>query len=170
MNIGVREIEDLLVEHVGVRSAAVVGLPDEQLGERVCCYIQPTDPTAPPSLDGLTSYLHEHGLAIHKAPELELIAELPMTATGKIQKHLLLQHVASKIEGRTGSRRRLTVPVPRASRPDAFPDSNHPVNALSSVKPTSVWQSPAALEVYDGLIGSGVGSGTSTNSSGVPTS
>ncbi|MDN5749326.1 MAG: AMP-binding protein, partial [Pseudonocardia sp.] len=50
MNISVREIEDLLAEHRDIRSAAVVGMPDERLGERVCCYVVPTDPASPPSL------------------------------------------------------------------------------------------------------------------------
>ncbi len=99
MNISVREIEDLLLEHACVRSAAVVGMPDERLGERPCCYVVPSDPTAPPSLDDLKSYLQERGLAVQKAPErLELVAALPMTATGKIQKHLLRQDVARKVE------------------------------------------------------------------------
>jgi len=99
MNISVREIEDLLLGHAGVRSAAVVGMPDERLGERLCCYVMPSDPTAPPSLDDLKSYLQERGLAVQKAPErLELVAALPMTATGKIQKHLLRQDVARKVE------------------------------------------------------------------------
>ena len=99
MNISVREIEDLLLGHAGVRSAAVVGMPDERLGERLCCYVVPSDPTAPPSLDDLKSYLQERGLAVQKAPErLELVAALPMTATGKIQKHLLRQDVARKVE------------------------------------------------------------------------
>jgi cyclohexanecarboxylate-CoA ligase len=47
MNISVREIEDLLLEHAGVRSAAVVGMPDERLGERLCCYVVPSDPRLP---------------------------------------------------------------------------------------------------------------------------
>jgi acyl-CoA synthetase (AMP-forming)/AMP-acid ligase II len=99
MNISVREIEDLLLDHAGVRSAAVVGMPDERLGERLCCYIVPSDPAAPPSLDDLKSYLQERGLAVQKAPErLELVTALPMTATGKIQKHLLRQDVARKVE------------------------------------------------------------------------
>jgi len=47
----------------------------------------------------LRSFLQERGLAVQKAPErLELVAALPMTATGKIQKHLLRQDVARKVE------------------------------------------------------------------------
>lgn len=99
MNISMREIEDLLAEHRAIRSAAVVGMPDERLGERVCCYVVPTDPASPPSLQTIKDYLQERGLAVQKSPErLELVDELPTTATGKIQKHLLRQDIASKVE------------------------------------------------------------------------
>jgi acyl-CoA synthetase (AMP-forming)/AMP-acid ligase II len=98
MNISVREIEDLLVAHPGVRNTAVVGMPDERLGERVCCYLVPLDAAAPPTLADLKSYLLAHGLAVQKTPErLELVSELPTTATGKIQKHALRQDIARKV-------------------------------------------------------------------------
>ncbi|MCE0761966.1 AMP-binding protein [Pseudonocardia kujensis] len=98
MNISVRELEDLLVEHPGVGSSAVVGMPDVRLGERVCCYVVPADAARPPSLEELKSYLLERGVAIQKTPErLELVESLPTTATGKIQKHLLRDDIARKI-------------------------------------------------------------------------
>jgi cyclohexanecarboxylate-CoA ligase len=98
MNISVREIEDLLVAHPAVRSAAAVGMPDERLGERVCCYLVPTDPADAPSLDALKVYLQDKGIALQKTPErLELLDEMPMTATGKIQKHLLRQDITQKL-------------------------------------------------------------------------
>ncbi len=98
MNISVREIEDLLAERPDVRGAAVVGMPDERLGERVCCYVVAADPARPPSLETIKNYLQERGLAVQKAPErLDLVDALPMTATGKIQKHLLRQDIASKV-------------------------------------------------------------------------
>jgi cyclohexanecarboxylate-CoA ligase len=99
MNISAREIEDLLVEHRDVRAAAVVGMPDERLGERICCYVVAADPASPPTLAAIKTHLLDRGLAVQKAPErLELVDELPTTATGKIQKHLLRQDVASKVE------------------------------------------------------------------------
>jgi acyl-CoA synthetase (AMP-forming)/AMP-acid ligase II len=99
MNISVRELEDLLLEHPAVRAAAVVGMPDVRLGERVCCYVIPADPADPPSLETLKDFLTDRGMAIQKTPErLELITEMPTTATGKIQKHLLRQDIARKLE------------------------------------------------------------------------
>ncbi|HEX5255814.1 MAG TPA: AMP-binding protein, partial [Mycobacterium sp.] len=98
MNISVREIEDLLAAHPAVRTAAIVGMPDKRLGERLCCYLVPTNPADPPPLDTLKTYLHNKGIAIQKTPErLELLDELPTTATGKIQKHLLRQDIAHKL-------------------------------------------------------------------------
>jgi acyl-coenzyme A synthetase/AMP-(fatty) acid ligase len=99
MNISVREVEDLLAEHPAIRSNAVVGMPDERLGERLCCYAVPADPAAPPSLEMIKSFLGERGLAVQKTPErLEIVTELPTTATGKIQKHLLRDDIAGKLE------------------------------------------------------------------------
>jgi cyclohexanecarboxylate-CoA ligase len=42
-------------------------MPDERLGERLCCYVVPSDPTAPPSLDDLKSYLQERVQGIPRA-------------------------------------------------------------------------------------------------------
>jgi len=99
MNISVREVEDLLAGHPAVRAAAVVGMPDARLGERVCCYVVPVDPTDAPTLEVLKQYLQERGVAIQKTPErLEVLDALPTTATGKIQKHLLRKDIEGKIE------------------------------------------------------------------------
>lgn len=99
MNISVREIEDLLAEHPGITRAAAVGMPDRRLGERVCVYLVPADPEAPPSLHTLRDHLLERGVALQKVPErVEVVDSLPTTATGKVQKHLLRRDVARKLE------------------------------------------------------------------------
>ncbi len=99
MNISVREIEDLLADHPGIARAAAVGMPDRRLGERVCVYVVPADPSAPPSLHTLKDYLLDKGVAVQKVPErVEVADALPMTATGKVQKHLLRQDIAGKVE------------------------------------------------------------------------
>lgn len=107
MNISVREIEDLLAAHPGIRAAAAVGMPDERLGERVCCYLVPADPAAVPTLDGVREYLAGKGIATQKTPErIEVLDALPMTATGKVQKHVLRQDITGKLTvGRESSTR-----------------------------------------------------------------
>jgi cyclohexanecarboxylate-CoA ligase len=99
MNISAREVEEHLLQHPAISNVAVVGMPDERLGEKVCAYIVLTDPDAEMTLDDVSAYLREHKVATQKLPErLELVPALPMTATGKIQKHLLRSEIAAKLE------------------------------------------------------------------------
>lgn len=98
MNISARELEDLLGEHPAVGSVAVVGYPDDRLGERVCAYVVPATGAQAPTLADLNDFLRERKLATQKLPErLELTSALPMTATGKVQKHVLRDEVAKRV-------------------------------------------------------------------------
>jgi acyl-CoA synthetase (AMP-forming)/AMP-acid ligase II len=98
LNISVRQIEDQLTAHPAVRAVAAVGMPDENLGERLCCYVVLNDGHETLALPEVSEYLLAQGLAIQKVPErLEIVPELPMTATGKVQKHLLRADIAAKI-------------------------------------------------------------------------
>ena len=99
MNISVRQVEDLLAAHPDVGEVAVVGMPDERMGEKVCCYVVPRPGRPVPTLADIRDYLVGEGLAIQKVPErLEVADGLPTTATGKIQKHLLRADIAAKLE------------------------------------------------------------------------
>ena len=85
-NIFPAEVEGLLFEHEKVAAVAVVGLPDERLGERTCAVVV-TSHGGRLQLDELTSFLAERGLAKYKFPEsLVLTSELPSNAGGKIDK------------------------------------------------------------------------------------
>jgi acyl-CoA synthetase (AMP-forming)/AMP-acid ligase II len=100
LNISVRQVEDLLTAHPAIGDIAVVGMPDERMGEKVCAYVVPAEGHDSLSLDDVRDYLLAEGLAIQKVPErLELVGALPTTATGKIQKHLLRADIATKLEG-----------------------------------------------------------------------
>jgi acyl-CoA synthetase (AMP-forming)/AMP-acid ligase II len=86
------EIESLLLGHPKVAAAALVGMPDERLGERICAFVEPRDRTDPPTLDELTEVLRSHEVARFKWPErLEILAELPRNPVGKILKRSLRQ-------------------------------------------------------------------------------
>jgi acyl-CoA synthetase (AMP-forming)/AMP-acid ligase II len=105
MNISVRQVEDLLSAHPAVQSVAVVGMPDPRMGEKVCCFVVPNPGHESVTLAELSAYLLEQGLAIQKVPErLELLSELPMTATGKVKKHVLRADIAQKITQLEGPR------------------------------------------------------------------
>ncbi|MFJ8812987.1 AMP-binding protein [Amycolatopsis thermoflava] len=97
LNISARELEDLLAEHPMVDQVAVVGMPDERLGERVCAYVVPAAGQEP-ALEDLTGYLRERDVATPKLPErLELLDRLPLTATGKVRKHVLREDIRTKL-------------------------------------------------------------------------
>jgi acyl-CoA synthetase (AMP-forming)/AMP-acid ligase II len=99
LNISVRQVEDLLTARPEVGAVAVVGMPDETMGERVCCYLVPAAGAAALTLEQIRDYLLSAGLAIQKVPErLEIVTELPMTATGKIQKHLLRAEITARLK------------------------------------------------------------------------
>jgi fatty-acyl-CoA synthase len=94
-NIYPREIEDLLLTHPGVAEVAIVGVPDQKWGEQVAAVVRPANPAAPPSADELRTFCHDR-LARLKAPVYwYFVNELPSTPTGKIQKFLLKERVAS---------------------------------------------------------------------------
>lgn len=92
-NISAKEVEDLLFEHPDVREVAVVGYPDEVLGERACAVVVAARDDL--GLAELTAFLRAREVANQKLPErLQLVAELPKTASGKVQKYRLRELVA----------------------------------------------------------------------------
>ncbi|MGH9026720.1 MAG: AMP-binding protein, partial [Acidimicrobiia bacterium] len=93
--ISAREIEDLLERHPRVGAVAVVAVPDEITGERACACVIPVGGGDPPILAELGEYLLDLGLSRRKVPEqLEVVAELPMTPSGKVKKHELRARLA----------------------------------------------------------------------------
>jgi cyclohexanecarboxylate-CoA ligase len=104
MNISVREVEDKLADHPDLVALAVVGMPDPKLGEKVCCYVVAKEGHNAPTVDELRTYLTDRGVAVQKTPERVIaIDELPMTATGKIQKHLLRMRIAAELNQPTAA-------------------------------------------------------------------
>ncbi|MEU8892200.1 AMP-binding protein [Streptomyces sp. NPDC048442] len=90
-NISAKEIEDLLHQHPAVADAAVIGLPDEVRGERVCAVLELRVGAGPLTRDGVVSYLRGEGLATHKLPEqVEVVDALPRNeALRKVLKYRL---------------------------------------------------------------------------------
>ncbi|MCX5363855.1 acyl-CoA synthetase [Streptomyces sp. NBC_00124] len=87
--IGAGEIENALLEHPGVREAAVTGEPDADLGERIVAWIVPADPGAPPGLEVLAEHVASR-LAPHKRPRIvHHLSSLPRNDMGKIMKRSL---------------------------------------------------------------------------------
>jgi acyl-CoA synthetase (AMP-forming)/AMP-acid ligase II len=91
-----KEIEDLLSAHPKVREVAVVGYPDERMGERVCAYIVPTA-GAEVGVEEFAEYLNEMKAMKYLFPEFVFtLDEMPMTPTGKVRKAALQQDAAER--------------------------------------------------------------------------
>ncbi|MFI6697363.1 acyl-CoA synthetase [Streptomyces sp. NPDC050509] len=87
--IGAGEIENVLLEHPGVREAAVTGEPDPDLGERIVAWIVPARPETPPTEKELADHVAGQ-LAAHKRPRtVRYLEALPRNDMGKIMKRAL---------------------------------------------------------------------------------
>jgi len=86
-NIPVAYVENVLYEHPDVAAVAVVGLPDPRLQERACAVVVLTPGAQGFTMEAMRAFLAEKGVARQYWPErLELMTELPRTASGKIRK------------------------------------------------------------------------------------
>jgi len=95
-NISAQEVEELLLGLDTVAEVAVVAAPDERLGEHAAAIVRLRDPAAAPSptLDEVRAHLAAAGLARQKWPEsLHVVADLPRTPSGKVQKFRLRQQL-----------------------------------------------------------------------------
>jgi non-ribosomal peptide synthetase component E (peptide arylation enzyme) len=96
MNITPRELEDLIGGFAEVATVAVVGTPDERLGEVVCACVV-LQPGATLELATVVERLRTAGVATYKLPQrLELLDALPTTASGKIQKHEIVRRLEER--------------------------------------------------------------------------
>jgi acyl-CoA synthetase (AMP-forming)/AMP-acid ligase II len=99
MNISVREIEEHLAHHPALKAFSVVGMPDERLGEKVCCYLVTKPGHETPMVEDLREYLLSQGMPIQKTPERVVVVDsLPMTATGKVLKHELRKDIQRRLQ------------------------------------------------------------------------
>jgi len=88
-NISSKEVEDVLGSHPAIVEAAAVGAADDTYGERVCAFVV-VNAGQRFGLSDAAQHFAECGLARQKTPERIIeVSELPRTASGKVQKHLL---------------------------------------------------------------------------------
>jgi HIP---CoA ligase len=94
------EIENALLRHPDIRQAAVIGIPDTRLGEVGMAFVV-LRPEASVSGDDIVSWARDQ-MANYKVPRVvEIVSELPLNATGKVQKEELRARAASRTPTRS---------------------------------------------------------------------
>jgi acyl-CoA synthetase (AMP-forming)/AMP-acid ligase II len=87
-NIFPAEIEDCLRWHPKIQDLAVIGYPDERLGEIIMAVIQ-LKPGEEMTKEDVVAFCEKEGLAKYKWPEKVEFSEVPRSPAGKLQKNIL---------------------------------------------------------------------------------
>ena len=98
--IAAQGLEEQLMSHPAIWSAAAVPVPDPSLGEKICAAVVFAGP--PVTLAQLNAHLDERGVATHARPDmLVALSALPTTPVGKIDKRAIARRVAGTNPPRT---------------------------------------------------------------------
>ena len=94
-NIAPSEIEDIVVGMDAIKDVAIVGIPDEVMGEEMCAFvILKSGQTATP--EEIKAYIQSR-LAKYKVPKhIEFVEKFPVTSSGKVQKYMLREYYLNK--------------------------------------------------------------------------
>ena len=97
--IGPSEIENCLVKHAAVANAAVVPTPDPVRGALIKAFVTLAPGHAPSEAlkDAIREHVKQHLAPYQQPREIEFVAELPMTTTGKVQRRVLREREAGRV-------------------------------------------------------------------------
>jgi 2,3-dihydroxybenzoate-AMP ligase len=88
--IAAEEVENHLLAHPDVVDAAIVGVPDDFLGERTHAYVIPVPDREPPRPAALRRFVRDRGVAAYKVPDtVEVVDAFPATGVGKTSRRAL---------------------------------------------------------------------------------
>jgi acyl-CoA synthetase (AMP-forming)/AMP-acid ligase II len=95
-NVYPAEVENFLLRHPDVKQAAVIGVPDERLGEVGMAFIVTRSADQAPA-DEILAWCREQ-MANYKVPrKIEMLEDLPLNATGKVMKDVLRKRIADRV-------------------------------------------------------------------------
>jgi acetyl-CoA synthetase len=97
--VGPTEIESCLARHPAVANSAVIPIPDETRGAVIKAFIllAPGASASEALKDSIRAHVKQHLAPYQQPREIEFIAELPMTTTGKVQRKVLRDREAAKV-------------------------------------------------------------------------
>jgi long-chain acyl-CoA synthetase len=87
--VSCRHLENILLEHAELLEAAIVGIPDDVLGEAAVAYVVPRDPKAHPSSEQLTTYCKQRMPQPMVPKRFVVLSSLPKNSSGKVMKPAL---------------------------------------------------------------------------------
>ena len=94
-NVYPAEVENLMFEHEEIAQVAVIGVPDERMGEVGMAFVVPT-PGSELSAEAVVVWCREH-MANYKVPRrARIVSALPVNATGKVTKFVLRERAAAE--------------------------------------------------------------------------
>jgi 2,3-dihydroxybenzoate-AMP ligase len=99
-SISAVEIERLISDHPGVQLVAVVPMPDKDLGERACAYVQPL-PGVNLDFEAIIAFLKSRQVSVLLLPErIEFMKEIPLTKARKMDKQALIKDITAKVSSK----------------------------------------------------------------------
>lgn len=114
-NISPAEVENVLLGHPDIAAAAVIGVPDDVLGQRALAFLVARGDRPHLDVAGLREWFADCGIAKFKIPEyVEYLPEMPLTSSGKIDKVALRRMVQELREEKAALERRASGARPRA--------------------------------------------------------
>jgi 2,3-dihydroxybenzoate-AMP ligase/mycobactin salicyl-AMP ligase len=97
-NISATEIENLVSMHERVEAVAVVGMPDKELGERICAYVQTLPGNGELTFEEIIAFLKSKGASVLQLPErIVFVDSIPLTKVGKIDKKALREDIRKRM-------------------------------------------------------------------------
>jgi non-ribosomal peptide synthetase component E (peptide arylation enzyme) len=97
-NISAVELEEALIGHPDIEQASAVGMPDKEMGERVCAYIK-TKGGKILTLEEVVNFLKKNRVSVLNIPErIEHIDVFPLTKAEKIDKKVLREGIKKKLQ------------------------------------------------------------------------
>ncbi|OOM10530.1 medium-chain fatty-acid--CoA ligase [Clostridium saccharobutylicum] len=98
-NLNSNDISSYIAKFPAIQDQAVIGMPDERLGERICAYVVLKEGIESLDLNRILKYMEEKKVPKRYWPErLEIIKEIPRTDSGKVKKNILLEDLKIRMK------------------------------------------------------------------------